>query len=165
MTDLYLKPTQDGTGVRLYPANHAFFYNVNNLWVVAPDECVPSDIATIIFNAYHGLHMREHASAEKLCMYINTFLTGKRLVICGKVHLELSAIHTKGTLTTSCTIPALCGGEVNDLDITSLLDSAGVLPNWSHKLSMWYDVTIGEYGAIRVYVDGIAYCIVHCKVQ
>ncbi len=165
MTDLYLKPTQDGTGVRLYPADYSFFSKVNDLWVVAPDERVPSDIAAIIFNAYHGLKMRSFTSANQLCMYLNTFLSGKRLVVQQGCIVYPNDHRRNHVLKTSRTVPVMRGGEVNDLGITSLLNSAGLLPSKIDKLSMWYDVSSMSYGLVRVYVDGMLYCTVECKVQ
>ncbi len=165
MIDLHLKPTQCGTGVRLHPADHSFFKKVNGLWIIIPDEGVPSDIAAIIFNAYHGLKMREYLTAEKLCMYINTFLTGKRLVLCNGVRLDMAYNGATGLLSTSRTVPVLRAGEVNTLAIDSLLNTMGLIPTNAGKLTAWYDAAIGEYGCVRVYLAGVAHCTIECEVK
>ncbi len=165
MTDLHLKPTQDGTAIRVYPADYSFFSKVNDLWVIMPDERVPSDIAAIIFNAYHGLRMRSFASAEQLCMYINTFLSGKRLVVQQGCVVYPSDHRRNHVLRTSRTVPVMRGGQINDLGITSLLDSADMLPPNIGNVSMWYDVTSMSYGIVRVFLDGILYCTIECVVK
>ncbi len=165
MTDLHLKPTQDGTGVRLYPANHAFFYNVNNLWVVAPDAGVLPDVATIIFNAYHVLVNRDSYDANALCMYLNTFLSGKRLVMVRGCIVRIHDNNDQIAIRGASIVPVFHNNKANLLGVSALLNRHGLMPENVNKLSAHYDGMVLGKPIVRVYVDSMLYCTIECEVQ
>ena len=166
MTDLYLEPTQDGTGVRLYPANHSFFHNSNGLhWIVDIDAAVPVDVASMLFTAFHTMKHKTNISADKLCMYLNTFLTGKRLVIQDGCTIHRTGVSDAGIISTSRCVPVIHNNLVNVLGVESLLNSLGMMPKNAVIQSAHYDAGLYEYGAVHVYVDDMRLFVIECRVQ
>ncbi len=165
MTDLHLKPTQDGTGVRLYPANYMFFHKRNDSWQIDLDAAVPVDVATSIFTAFHTLRGKHGLSATRLANYLNLFLTGKRLVICNGCTLRTIGHNSDTLISTSRNVPAINNNTANVLGVTSLVNSLGLLGKDDVIHSMQYMPDIFEHGAVYVYVDQMLKFIIECKVK
>ena len=165
MTDLYLKPTQDGTGVRLHPANHSFFHRVNNVWAIIPDQAIEPTMAGVIFNAYHVLVNHDSYDAAALCLYLNTFLSGKRLVMARGCIVRLHGNNDQIAIRGAGTVPVFHNNNVNTLGVSALLNRHGLMPEKVNKLSAHYDGMVLGKHVVRVYVDGMLYCTIECEVK
>ena len=165
MTDLHLKPTQDGTAIRLHPANYMFFHKRNDSWQIDLDAAVPVDVATSIFTAFHTLRSKHGLSATRLANYLNLFLTGKRLVICDGCILRTMGHTNDALISTSRNVPAINNNTANVLGVTSLVNSLGLLGEGEVIHSMQYMPDTFEHGAVYVYVDQMLRFIIECKVK
>ena len=165
MDNLQLKPTADGSSVRLTPYNYCVFIKHNNRWLVDMDAGVPADVASIIFNAFHGLRCSAFVDAERLAEYINLFLTGKRLVIRSGVTISTNMMQPLTTLQTSRVIPVLHAGKLNTLGIQSLLDSLGLLGGGDVLHSCQYQAAGGKHGQVLVYVNELLKYRINCEVE
>lgn len=164
MTNLYLKALDDGTGVRLYPANYSILSKLNDRWMVDIDSAVPAHVASIIFNAFHGLRCSSYLTGERLAQYINTFLTGERLVIRSGATISDNMMQPLCNIETSRTVPVLDHGKCNELGIESLINSIGLLNTNDVFNSCHYDAAGGKHGQVLVYINDLLKYRVNCEV-
>lgn len=125
MQQLILKPSQDGTAIRLHPANHLVLTKHGLLWSVTMDSGIAPDVAGIIFQAFHTLVGSRSLDVNVLCDMLNVVLSGNRLVIKQGCVWQQPYVQRDGVVNTSRCVPTSWRGDCNLLGIYSLLDSLG----------------------------------------
>ncbi len=165
MQDLYLKPSQDRTSVILYPANIIVFKRVEKVWTITTDSSIPLDVLMILLSSFHKIRNNQSYTCDVIADYLNTILTGKRLVIDNTCIMRLVKSNEQKELKTRRVVPVIHNGDTNVIGIDSLLNSAGLLPEKAGKLTAHYDGMTLQGDIVRVFLDGLQYCTIECKVK